>query len=117
MFFFKSRKPFKKTNYRRVCKKTNTTCAKYGAGTAHLFGTHDFNPDFCGVRVARFVDCFLCNVCRPLFFGHCFVCASSTYGFWLPLRYLQTFPANLCTILQCFFINNSMYFPVHSIHT
>ena len=60
--FFKSRKLFKKTNYRRVCKKTNTTCAKYGAGTAHLFGTHDFNPDFCGVRVARCVDCFLCNV-------------------------------------------------------
>jgi hypothetical protein len=25
-----------------------------------------------------------------LFFGHCVVCSSSIYGFWLPLWYLQT---------------------------
>jgi hypothetical protein len=29
---------------------------------------------------------------NPLFyFGHCFVCSSLIYGFWLPLWYLQTF--------------------------
>jgi hypothetical protein len=26
----------------------------------------------------------------PFSFGHCFVCSSSIYGFWLPLWYLQT---------------------------
>jgi hypothetical protein len=38
---------------------------------------------------------FICVFCRSLFvilhvfyFGHCFVCYSSIYGFWLPLWYL-----------------------------
>ena len=41
---------------------------------------------------------FICMFCRSLFvflyffflFGHCYVCSSSIYGFWLPLWYLQT---------------------------
>ena len=32
---------------------------------------------------------FLC-LC-PFSFGHCIVCPSSLYGFWLPIWYLQTF--------------------------
>jgi hypothetical protein len=32
-------------------------------------------------------------------FGHCVVCSSSIYGFWLPLWYLQTLPTiSLITI-------------------
>jgi hypothetical protein len=40
---------------------------------------------------------FICMFCRSLFvllyfsFGHCVVCSSSIYGFWLLLWYLQTF--------------------------
>jgi len=52
-------------------------------------------PVFSVVRVARslawcvcFVDCCL-SVCA-FSFGHCVVCSSSIYGFWLPLWYLQT---------------------------
>ena len=49
---------------------------------------------------------FMCMFCRLLFvllskilsfsFGHCVVCSSSIYGFWLPLWYLQTL---LCVYL------------------
>jgi len=28
----------------------------------------------------------------PFSFGHCFVCPSSHYGLWLPIRYVQTLP-------------------------
>ena len=51
---------------------------------------------FSGVRVTRsldlcvcFVDCCL-SICTFFSFGHCVVCSSSIYGFWLPLWYLQT---------------------------
>ena len=51
---------------------------------------------FSGVRVAR--SLIFCVVfCRSFFFsfypfslGHCVVCSSSIYGFWLSLWYLQT---------------------------
>ena len=50
---------------------------------------------FSGVRVTRslvvyayFVDRWL-SFCT-FSFGHCVVCPSSKYGFWLPLWYLQT---------------------------
>ena len=52
-------------------------------------------PVFSGIRVTRslvlcvwFIDSCL-SFCTFLF-GHCGVCSSSTYGFWLPLWYLQT---------------------------
>ena len=42
-------------------------------------------------------DNSMCMFCRLLFvplyffvFGHCVVCSSSIYGFWLPFCYLQT---------------------------
>jgi hypothetical protein len=48
-----------------------------------------------GVRVTRSLALCICFVDHCLFFcsfsfGHCVVCSSSIYGFWLPLWYLQT---------------------------
>ena len=50
---------------------------------------------FSGVRVTRFLVLCVCFVDGCLSFctfsfGHCVVCSSSIYGFWLPLWYLQT---------------------------
>ena len=53
-------------------------------------------PVFSGVHATRSVV-FLCMLCRSLFvfypyyFGHCVVCPSLIYGFWLPLWYLYGF--------------------------
>ena len=46
-------------------------------------------------RVTRSLLLYVCFVYRGLSFctcsfGHCVVCSSSIYGFWLPLWYLQT---------------------------
>ena len=51
-------------------------------------------PDFSWVHVTRSSGLCVCFVDRCLSFCtfsfcHCVVCSSSTYGFWLPLRYLQ----------------------------
>ena len=59
-------------------------------------------PDFSGVRVTRSLVVYVCFVDRclsfcPFSFGHCVVCFSSIYGFWLPLWYLQA----LLVIIQC----------------
>ena len=52
-------------------------------------------PVFSGVRVTRSLVLCVCFGDRCLsfctfYFGHCVVCSSSIYGFWLPLWYLQT---------------------------
>jgi hypothetical protein len=52
-------------------------------------------PVFSGVLVTRSLVLCVCFVDRCLSFctfsfGHCVVCSSSIYGFWLPLWYLQT---------------------------
>jgi hypothetical protein len=52
-------------------------------------------PVLSGVRVTRSLVLCVCFVDRYLSFyafsfGHCVVCSSSIYGFWLPLWYLQT---------------------------
>ena len=52
-------------------------------------------PVFSGVRVTRSLVFYVCFVDRCLSFctfsfGHCVVCTSSIYEFWLPLWYLQT---------------------------
>jgi hypothetical protein len=56
-------------------------------------------PVFSGVHVTRsLVLCHVCFVDRCLYFcsfGHCVVCPSSIYGFWLPLWYLQTLLINV----------------------
>jgi hypothetical protein len=62
-------------------------------------------PVFSGVRVMRSLVLYVCFVdrCLPFCtfsFGHCVVCSSSIYGFWLPLWYLQTLLAKLN--YQCF---------------
>jgi len=69
--------------------------ATSGAGTAYPFGVPEFTPVFSGVRFTRSLV-FCVMFCRLLFvlchfsFGHCDVCSSSIYGFWLPLWYLQS---------------------------
>jgi hypothetical protein len=52
-------------------------------------------PIFSGVCATRSLVLYVCFVGRCLSFctfsfGHCVVCSSSIYGFWLPLWYLQT---------------------------
>jgi hypothetical protein len=52
-------------------------------------------PIFSGIRVTRSLVLCVCFADRCLSFcafsfGHCVVCSSSIYGFWLPLWYLQT---------------------------
>ena len=51
-------------------------------------------PVFSEVRITRSLVLYVCFVDRclsfsPFYFGHCVVCSSSIYGFWLPLWYLQ----------------------------
>ena len=51
-------------------------------------------PVFSEVRVTRSLVLWVCFVDRCLSFctfsfGHCVVCSSSIYGFWLPLWYFQ----------------------------
>jgi hypothetical protein len=70
--------------------------ATSGAGTAYPFGAPAFTPVFSAVGVTRSLVLCVCFVDRCLSFcsfsfGHCVVCSSSIYGFWLPLWYLQTF--------------------------
>jgi hypothetical protein len=55
------------------------------------------HPVFSGVRVTRSLVLYICFVDRYLSFcsfsfGHCVVCPSLIYEFWLPLWYLQTLP-------------------------
>ena len=52
-------------------------------------------PIFSEVRVTRSLVLYVCFVDRCLSFctfsfGHCVICSSSIYGFWLPLWILQT---------------------------
>jgi hypothetical protein len=52
-------------------------------------------PRFSGVPVTRSLVLYVCFLDRCLSFctfsfGHCVVCSSSIYGFWLLLCYLQT---------------------------
>ena len=59
---------------------------------------------FGGVRVVRSLVLCVCFVDRCLSFrtfsfGHCVVCSSSIYGFWLPLWYLQTLLSSISAIL------------------
>jgi len=60
-------------------------------------------PVFSGIRVTRSLALCVCYVDRCLSiytfsFGHCVVCSSSIYGFYIPFWYLQT---QLLTIVFC----------------
>ena len=64
-------------------------------GTAYCSEDLISPPVFSGVRVTRFLVLYVSFVDRctsfcTLSFGHCIVCSSSIYGFWLSLCYLQT---------------------------
>jgi len=74
--------------------------------TEHLISP----PIFSGVHVTRSLVLLVCFVDRCLSFcnfsfGHCVVCSSSIYGFWLHLWYLQTLLSCgfLCKICYLFF--------------
>ena len=82
----------------------NTTGATRGAGTAYPCGAPEFSSGFSGVRVTRSLVLYVCFVDRclsfcPLSFGHCVVCSSSIYGFWLPIWYLQTLLTQVGSLL------------------
>ena len=70
---------------------------------------------FSGVRVTRCLVLYVCFVHRCLSFctcsfGHCVVCSSSKYGFWLTLWYLQTLLYyKWCTPLCVYHIYYSNY--------
>jgi hypothetical protein len=64
-------------------------------------------PVFSWARVTRSLLLYVCFVDRCLsfctfYFGHCVVCSSSIYGFWLPLWHLQT-------LLKCIMHNVKDY--------
>ena len=63
-------------------------------------------PVFSGVCVTRSLVLCACFANRCLSFctfsfGHCVVCSSSIYRFWLPLWYLNSSCARLCTCFIC----------------
>ena len=81
------------------CSVTDKTLSRVhvtrGAGTAVIPEHMSSPPVFSGVRGTRSLVLYVCFVNRCLSFctfsfGHCVVCPSSIYEFWLPLWYLQT---------------------------
>jgi hypothetical protein len=69
--------------------------ATSGEWTAYPSKAPEFTPVFSGVRVTRSLVLYVCFVDRylsfcPFSFGHCVVCPSLIYEFWLSLWYLQT---------------------------
>jgi hypothetical protein len=74
---------------------------------------------FSGVRVARSLVLCVCFVDRCLSFcllsfGHCVVCSSSMYGFWLLLWYLQTFRVTRSLVLYVCFVDYYLSFCLFS---
>jgi len=71
-------------------------------------------PVLTGVRVTRSLVLCVCFVDRCLSFwlfcfGHCVVCHSSIYGFWLPLWYRQTLlSAERVLTYECVFSYSSV---------
>ena len=83
------------TYYHWVCTYINQRLALVEQKPLTL-PEHPSSPSVCsGVHVTRSLVLCVCFVDRCLFFctnsfGHCVVCSSSIYRFWLPLWYLQT---------------------------
>ena len=68
---------------------------KTGIQKCYPSAAPEFTLGFSRVRVAPSLVLYVCFVDHCLYFctfsfGHCVVCSSSIYGFWLPLWYLQT---------------------------
>ena len=83
-----------------VSSNSNTTGATSGTGAPA------FTSGFSGIRVVRslgqnFENHFLSLY--PFSFGHCVVFSSTISGFWLSLRYLQTFLVKGCRLLELIF--------------
>jgi hypothetical protein len=84
----------------KVLRKGDNSISTSDILPEHLRSTPSFN----GVRVTRPLVLCVCLVNRclsfcPLSFGHCAVCPSSIYGYWLPFWYLQT-------LLRCPFVSH-----------
>jgi hypothetical protein len=81
--------------YHRVCNYINTTVPLVEQELLTLPEHLKSHPCFCRVRVTWSLVLYVCFIDRCLSFctfsfGHCVVCSSSIYGFWLRLWYLQT---------------------------
>ena len=71
------------------CQTGNRNCTRVlfyilssGVETTYTSGAPEFIPSLSWVRVIRYL--VLCVVICPFPFGHCVVCSSSVYRFWLP---------------------------------
>ena len=76
-----------------LCNWSNTMGVTSGAGFTYLSGAQELTSGCGGVHVAWplvFCVMFWRSLFVLLSYGHCVVCPSSIYGFWLPLWYLQT---------------------------
>jgi hypothetical protein len=62
--------------------KSSTKGGTSGAGNVSFSQANDFIPIFCAQSQLSFC---------PFSFGHCIICSSLIYSFWLPLWYHQTF--------------------------
>ena len=94
-------------------------CTKSGSLRFSQFSVVDWFCLFIYIWVLTFPleDCsefgnfFITLIC-PFSFGHCLVCSSSIYGFWLPLWYLQTllfYEMNIRNIEVKYFIKIDKY--------
>jgi hypothetical protein len=80
------------------------------------------SPVFNGVRVTPSLVVCVCFVDRCLSrctfsFGHCVVCSSSIYGFWLPLWYLQTL-LNSLSFISCdsiTYLDKDLFYSINAI--
>ena len=83
--------------------KSSTTGETCVAGTACPSGAHEFTLVVCGLRIARSLYSMSCFKDRcwsfcPFSCGQYVVCSSSSYVFWLPPWYLQSFLTALLLI-------------------
>jgi hypothetical protein len=71
----------------------------------------NFSLSVCVTRSLVLCVCFVdrCLSFCTFPFGHCVVCSSSIYGFWLPLWYLQTLLKHLLNMPDKFLCNSRIF--------
>jgi hypothetical protein len=74
--------------YHQIFNINNTTGATSWAGIAYTSGAPEFTPFLWSLWFPVFCMMFYVPLFSPFSFGHCFICPSSSYCFWLSLRYL-----------------------------
>ena len=97
-----------------ICSNSNTTGITYGAETAYHCGSPEFNT---GVMQGPCCLLFrlLCNVIVcSCSFDHCIVLPSSSYCFWIPLCYIQSFPTFI--VLLVIDVKNVLNYPPFLMH-